>query len=313
MPSVTNGERQTMRAYIYTRQSTEDQDTTEASQAQDCRQWAEARGYEIAGIYHDEISGSVPAIERDSFSSLLREITAGDTIISKRRDRLGRDVVDNAQAEREISRLGARFITTTGGDTSTAIGTVSSQIEDVFAGYERALIRERTRDALAELRRQGKPSGTPLLGTKIVYYVTLQNGEEITLGELAEDLDEKAKIELVRSWRANERLTFEQLRERCEQNGITSRRGSTPSIGTIRHWCAGIEKPKAKATTKTGPVPARRMEMRDENKGLAALASALRDKGLSYQKIAEQVSEAGYKTSTGGKLTKTQVMRILSK
>ena len=290
-----------MRAYIYTRQSTEDQDTTEASQAQDCRQWAEARGYEIAGIYHDEISGSVPAIERDSFSSLLREITAGDTIIAKRRDRLGRDVVDNAQAEREISRLGARFVTTTGSDSSTAIGTVSSQIEDVFAGYERALIRERTRDALAELRRQGKPSGTPLRGTKI------EDGNIVT------DSEELAKIELVRSWRANERLTFEQLRERCEQAGITSRRGSAPSIGTIRHWCAGIEKPKAKATTKTGPVPARRMEAREENKGLAALASALRDKGLSFRKIAEQVSEAGYKTSTGGKLTKTQIMRILSK
>ena len=290
-----------MRAYIYTRQSTEDQDTTEASQAQDCRQWAEARGYEIAGIYHDEISGSVPAIERDSFSSLLREITAGDTIIAKRRDRLGRDVVDNAQAEREISRLGARFVTTTGSDSSTAIGTVSSQIEDVFAGYERALIRERTRDALAELRRQGKPSGTPLRGTKI------ENGNIVT------DHEEQAKIELVRSWRANERLTFEQLRERCKQAGITSRRGSTPSIGTIRHWCSGVEKPKAKATTKTGPVPARRMEMRDENKGLAALASALRDKGLSYQKIAEQVSEAGYRTSTGRELSRNQIRRILSK
>lgn len=301
-----------MRALIYTRQSTDDQDTTQASQAHDCQAWATSNGYEVAGIYHDEISGATPAQERQGFQCMLADIQAGDIIVSKRRDRLGRDVVENAIAERLITERKARFTTTTGADSSTPIGAVSNQIEDVFAGYERALIKQRTRAALAELRRQGKPSGTPTLGSKIIYHVTLQNGEEVTIGELADDIDERTKIDLVRSWRA-EGLTFEQLRARCEDNNITTRRGMAPSLRALHKWCEGVTKPKAKRTTKTGPVKARRIEAKAENKGLKALAESLRAQGFSYQKVAKMVTEEGYKTSKGGPITKTQIMRILSR
>ena len=300
-----------MRALIYTRQSTDKQDTTQASQAHDCRTWAEANGYEVAGLYHDEISGATPAQDRQGFQAMLSNIKIGDTIISKDRDRLGRDVVNNAIAEKIISDFGARFVTPTSPDSSTPMGMAANQIQDVFAGVERLKIKLRTKAALAQLRREGKPSGTPLLGTKIIYHVTLQNGEEVTIGELAEDLDEKTKIEIVRSWRA-EGLTYEQLRQRCDDNGITSRRGSTPSHRTLHTWCAGIDKPKVKRVNKEGPVPARRMEARPENKGLAALVKAYKAQGLSLRNIAAKVTSDGFTTSRGGPITKTQVMRILA-
>lgn len=300
-----------MRALIYTRQSTDTQDTTQASQANDCMRWAETNGYEVVGFYHDEISGAVPVTKRSGFSALLADMKDGDTIISKRRDRLGRDLIDNAKAETLINERGGRFVTTTGADSSTPIGMVSNQIEDVFAGYERALIKQRTRDALAELRRQGKPAGTPLLGSKIVYTITVNGDEVIKIGKLAEDLDEKAKIEIVRSWRA-EGLTYEQLRQRCDDNGITSRRGSTPSHRTLHTWCAGIDKPKVKRVNKEGPVPARRMEARQENKGLAALIKAYKAQGMSLRAIAAKVTSDGFTTSKGGPITKTQVTRILA-
>ena len=300
-----------MRALIYTRQSTDDQDTTQASQAHDCERWAELHGYEIAGVFHDEISGATPAKDRQGFQALLSSIQDGDTIISKRRDRLGRDLIENAIAERLISDRGARFTTTSGIDASTAIGVVSNQIEDVFAEYERTLIKQRTRSALAELRRQGKPSGTPTLGTKIVYLTTTQNGEETTTGELVPDTNEIDKINLVREWRS-QGATFTQLRQLCEDNGLTSRRGCTPSLRTLHSWCDGIAKPKAKATTQEGPVPARRIEARAENKGLSALVASLKAQGMSLRKIASKVTSEGYTTAKGGPITKTQIIRILS-
>lgn len=300
-----------MRALIYTRQSTDDQDTTQASQTHECRLWAEANGYEIAASFHDEISGSSKAWTRDGFTAMLKEIKDGDTIISKRRDRLGRDAFLTKQAEKMIEALGATFRTPDSLDPTSIIGKLTNSIQDATAEYELDLIRERTRSALAELRRQGKPSGTPTLGTKIIYRTTTQNGEEITTGELAPDLNEVDKINLVREWRS-QGATYEQLRQRCEDNGLTSRRGCTPSLRTLHSWCKGITKPKAKATTKEGPVPARRIEARAENKGLSALVTSLKAQGMSLRKIAAKVTAEGYTTSKGGPITKTQIMRILA-
>lgn len=301
-----------MRALIYTRQSTDKQDTTQASQAHDCQAWATSNGYEVAGIYHDVISGATPVSERPAFQAMLADIQEGDTIISKRRDRLGRDVYNNAEAEQILKGLGARFTTPTGIDSSTPSGRLHNVIEDGVSSYDREILRLRTKAALAQLRREGKPSGTPLLGTKIVYHTAIKKGELVKVGELAENTDERAKIDLVRSWRA-EGLTFEQLRARCEDNNITTRRGMTPSLRALHKWCEGVTKPKVKRTTKTGPVKARRIEAKAENKGLKALAESLRAQGFSYQKVAKMVTEEGYKTSKGGPITKTQIMRILSR
>lgn len=300
-----------MRALIYTRQSTDDQDTTQASQTYDCKQWAENNGYEIAGIFHDETSGATPACNRVGFRSLLSNIMPNDVIISKRRDRLGRDLIENALAERAINDRGARFTTTSNIDTTTAIGIVSNQIEDVFAGYERALIKQRTKTALEELRRQGKPSGTPKLGTRIIYTNTIKDNALTTVAELALDTDEQDKINTVREWRSKG-ASFREIQERCKEHNLRSRRDCIPSIRTLHYWCDGIDKPKSKPTTKTEPVPKRRIESRPENKGLVALVISLKEQGMSLRSIASKVSNEGYTTSKGNPITKTQVIRILN-
>ena len=48
------------------------------------------------------------------------------------------------------------------------------------------------------------------------------------------------------------------------------------------------------------------------NKKASALANSLRKSGLSFDKIAVQLNESGYKTSKGIQFTRMQVRRLLT-
>ena len=155
-----------MRALIYTRQSTDSQDNTRSTQEHDCSAWATSEGYEIAGSYHDEISGGVAPCERPSFCAMLDQLQAGDVIVAWRRDRIGRDLVENAVAHKLVERKGAKIITLDAPKDDTPESVMIRQMLDVIAQYEKAIISMRTKCALADRRRRGLVAGTPELGTQ---------------------------------------------------------------------------------------------------------------------------------------------------
>jgi putative DNA-invertase from lambdoid prophage Rac len=296
MSIVYRMETDQMRALIYARRSTDSQDNTHIAQEHELRAWAAKQGIKTVIAFTDLISGSKGHEERPALTDLLESVRPGDVVAATKRDRLSRDVLNAKLIEREIKSRGGELI------TLDAQNRLTANILDAIAEDERERIAERTRTALADLKRRGLPSGTPELGTQIIG------------GELADNLIERAKIERVRAWRA-EGLTLAEIRERCAAHNITSRSGRTPALNTIRLWVEGVNPQSPTSTAPKsparGPAPQRRVQARPENQHLEAMIRLYKEQGLSVRAIAAKIEEQGFRTRRGTPIGKTQIQRIL--
>ena len=287
------------RAFIYTRRSTINQDTTHESQEWECRGWAERNDYRVAAVYRDDCSGSTPVDQREGFLSVVNQMGSGDVLIIKRRDRLGRDVTVNALAESYIKRLGARVVSIEIGDTDSPEGNLIKGIMDQFAQFELALIRQRTKAALALRRSKGLVTGQAPLGMKA-------DAE----GKLVEDAEERRWVDRARSLR-EEGMILTEVMETLSREGCLVRSGSAPSLSTVSRWCAGIESPPRPRETRS---PRRRSGSSETASLVREKVLALREAGLSLREIARHLERyPEIRTSRGGTLSHTQVARILKR
>jgi DNA invertase Pin-like site-specific DNA recombinase len=107
------------------------------------------------------VSGGLALAQRPGLLLALEAIRKGDVLIVAKRDRLGRDVLNVAMFERLAERKGARIVSAAGEgtDTNDPTSRLMRQIVDSFAEYERAIIRARTRAALAVKKARGERVG----------------------------------------------------------------------------------------------------------------------------------------------------------
>jgi DNA invertase Pin-like site-specific DNA recombinase len=152
------------RAIGYLRVSTESQADSglglEAQQA--AIEAAAARlGLTLEHTFTDTVSGGLALEYRPALVSAIDAIRAGDVLLVAKRDRLGRDVLNVAMIERLVERRGARVCSAAGEGTDDdgPTGRLMRQIIDAFAEYERALIRARTRAAMAAAKKRGQRVG----------------------------------------------------------------------------------------------------------------------------------------------------------
>lgn len=122
--------------------------------------WAKANGVCIAAVYEDRgISGGAPIEDRPGLLAAIDAIAndgAGVLVVAKR-DRLARDVIVSAMIERLVARKRARVVSADAvGNGDGPEAEMMRGIVSVFAQYERALIRSRTRSALAAKRARGE-------------------------------------------------------------------------------------------------------------------------------------------------------------
>lgn len=118
----------------------------------------------------------------------LRTHGAG-LLLAAKRDRFARDVVVAAAIERAAAAAGARVRTTDGSSDATGPeGGMMRGIVDVFAQYEREVIRSRTRAALAVKKSRGERVGSLPFGFRLA-------GDGVHLEEAP---DEQATIACVR-------------------------------------------------------------------------------------------------------------------
>lgn len=151
---------------IYARVSSDEQAASGAgiaAQLSECRAYAERQGMTVvAEIVEDALSGKVHPSKRPGYQralTILESCEAG-TLLVRRQDRVSRrlrhtlDVLDEAQAS------GWSVCTTDGRlDTSTAAGSFNVNVMASVAEYERRVIGERTKEALAALKAQGVTLG----------------------------------------------------------------------------------------------------------------------------------------------------------
>lgn len=138
----------------YARRSTDDQ-VTDAQ-----RDALITAGIPAGRIIEEEISGAVPAARRPQLAGLLEILRPGDALAVARLDRLGRDPADTLTLLRDLGARGVRVrLLDLGADTSTPAGELVVGVLAVVAGWERAILRTRTREGLAAARLRGQPLG----------------------------------------------------------------------------------------------------------------------------------------------------------
>lgn len=158
-----------MEAIIYRRVSTDEQaDSGAGLSAQAASLAAEVahRGWTIAADYADEgVSGSVSPDRRPALAAALADLDAGraDVLVVAKLDRLSRSVVDLAllldRAERARWSL---VILDCDVDTTSAGGRLVASVLASVAEWERRVIGERTRAALAARKAAGARLGRPV-------------------------------------------------------------------------------------------------------------------------------------------------------
>jgi DNA invertase Pin-like site-specific DNA recombinase len=152
---------QTMRAALYLRVSTTDQDTER--QERELRAVAAVRGWDVVEVYADNgISGSKGREKRPAFDRLHTDAVRRrfDVVMAWSVDRLGRSLKDLVAFLHEMHAAGIElFLYQQALDTTTPAGKAMFQMLGVFSEFERAMIVERVRSGLAKAREKGTRSG----------------------------------------------------------------------------------------------------------------------------------------------------------
>jgi DNA invertase Pin-like site-specific DNA recombinase len=91
---------------------------------------------------------------------LLEQLRRGDVLVVWKLDRLSRSLKDLLLTLEKIDSAGADFQSLTESiDTSTPAGRMMMQIVGSFAEFERAMLRERTKNGLEAARKEGRVGG----------------------------------------------------------------------------------------------------------------------------------------------------------
>jgi DNA invertase Pin-like site-specific DNA recombinase len=152
----------------YIRVSTSDQTLGLQSQREILAQWARANEIELVSVFEDQISGATSWFNRPGLMHAVDAIRTGvsNTLVVVKLDRLSRDVLNAESLFLEIRKHSARVLTAVDDpatDQDTPERVLMRQMLSTFAEYERSVIRQRTKRALAILKAKGVKLGRPSL------------------------------------------------------------------------------------------------------------------------------------------------------
>jgi site-specific DNA recombinase len=212
-------------AAIYARVSTEKQEKEETieSQMDALRSAARERGYELPSeyVFADEgLSGAHldrPGLER------LRDLAAEgafDVILIYSPDRLARQYAYQVVVCEELKRAGCEVVFLNHAFGQTPEEQMLLQVQGVFAEYERALIKERTRRGRIFAARQGRVSW----GTAPYGYRYVRKTDTTPQSVVIEEKEAEVVREMYR-WLVEEQITSRAIQSRLNQRGVPSRKG----------------------------------------------------------------------------------------
>ena len=147
------------RVFAYCRVSTADQTTDNQIQEIASAGFAVQKGRAIT----ETVSGSVLAMERKGFLTLLNKLEANDVLIVTKLDRLGRNAMDVRATVERLAAIGVRVhcLALGGVDLTSPAGRMTMGVIAAVAEFERDLLVERTQSGLSRAKAQGKVLGRP--------------------------------------------------------------------------------------------------------------------------------------------------------
>lgn len=217
-----------MVAYGYIRCSTGQQAESGLgleAQAKSIEEAANRLGMNLAGVFSDEgLSGGLPLGERPGLLDAVSSLTKGDILIVANRSRLGRDVVNVALVEREITKRGAKVVSAAGEGSDLEAGPTADLVKtilDAVNAFEKAQIALRTRLALRAKRSRGERAGN-------VPYGFTSTPE----GKLVPNPVEQTTIRLVQELRTRG-VSVRGIVARLRARGVLSRKGKPLGIKQV--------------------------------------------------------------------------------
>src|SRR3954471_2270550 len=185
-----------MRVIGYVRVSTDEQGVSGAGlEAQrraielECRR----RGWELVGTIEDG-GYSAKDLRRPGVKEALRTLEAGEAsaLVVAKLDRLSRSMIDFTALMAKAQRQGWALVALDCAvDTSTATGEAMANMLATFAQFERRLIGQRTREALAVKKAAGVRLGRPpTVPQNVVRRIRRQRARGESLRAIAESLNQ---------------------------------------------------------------------------------------------------------------------------
>lgn len=192
-----------------------------ADQEKRIREMAKAREWRIVQMIRDE-GESAGTLERPGLHRALTLLAAGraDGLVVAKLDRLSRSVVDFGLLLEWFAAAERKFVALDIGiDTTTAAGQLVVSVMMSVAQWERAVIAERTRAALAQLRAQGKPTGRPAV------------------------VDDHGLVDRIREMRESE-MTLRQIADALNAEGVATMRGAAKWQPSAIQSALGYKRPR---------------------------------------------------------------------
>ncbi|MET4781855.1 recombinase family protein [Glaciihabitans sp. UYNi722] len=189
---------QARKVVAYMRTSTDEQDNGIEVQRDAIRRAAEFYGWEIIQEFEDKVSGGVDLAKRPRGALALGMVREGlaDALVVAKLDRLSRSVPDFGRILEDARKEGWGVVVLDPNiDTTSANGELVLNVLISVAQWERRIIGERTKAALAVIRAKpdGKPLGRPrAIPEDIVARMLRESGEGKSARQIARELTSDA-------------------------------------------------------------------------------------------------------------------------
>lgn len=225
----------------YVRVSTNEQGLSVTTQETRIRWWTNAYNYQLVDLIVDKnISGSVPLAERPGGKRVAAMIDSrrrppADTLVVCNLDRLTRNAEDGIALVQRMTPNGSRrhhlglVSIDQHLDLTGPFGVFMAQQFVVFASFERSLIGWRTKQALAQRKRDGKVYGGVRFGW-----------DHTDDGHLVLNQTEQAVLDQMRAWRA-EGVNDNQIARRLNDAQIKGKSGGRWQAVTVYRILAADE------------------------------------------------------------------------
>lgn len=219
-----------MKAVIYLRVSTDDQCLGIDGQRSACEAYCEKNGIEISGVHIDEgLSGGLPPQERPSLLSALDSLGKDDILLVAKRDRVARCKRAVSLIEMAVEAKKGRIISTQdegtwAEDENDPMAFMMRSMADTFAQFERLIIRQRTRTALAVKKSRGERTGHIPFG-----FMLAEDGVHLEVNEEEQSII-KLIVELKESGMSVRKISEELNKRQKFNRGSTWTKSSTHRI-----------------------------------------------------------------------------------
>lgn len=152
----------------------------------------ERRGWELVAIHEDAGASGKSLENRPALTEALVAVQSGQAgaLVVAKLDRLSRSLLDFASLMEQSRRQGWALVALDlGVDTTTPAGEMVANVMATFAQFERRLIGERTKSALAVRKAQGVKLGRPrTMPDEVVERILAERAAERSLTAIADGL-----------------------------------------------------------------------------------------------------------------------------